>query len=316
MTDKDVGTATNDFDSPWKEALSLLFQDFLALLFPQVHDGIDWQQPVTFLDTELQKIVRDAGSGKKRVDKLVQVYTKEHTETWLLIHIEIQGRASVRFNQRMFRYFYRLQDAYPDREIVNLAVLTHQQLTHKLGRYQQQRWGSGISFQYPLVCLQDWADKEEELLHSDNPFACVVLAQLIAHRTRPNEQRMVEKAALMRRLLRSGYSTERVYELLRFIDWLLHLPETLSVQLMNRINPYEDDTMRYVAHFERVPYNKGLDEGIHQGVEATLRKQITLKFGALPDWAEERLHAASDEQLDRWVTHILSAESLEQLLSS
>jgi len=58
------------------------------------------------------------------------------------------------------------------------------------------------------------------------------------------------------------------------------------------------------------------EEGAHQGVEATLCKLIILKFGALPDWAEERLHAASDEQLDRWVTHILSAESLDQLLNS
>lgn len=33
----------------------------------------------------------------------------------------------------------------------------------------------------------------------------------------------------------------------------------------------------------------------HAGVKSTLRKQIALKFGELPDWADERLASATDE---------------------
>jgi len=51
-----------------------------------------------------------------------------------------------------------------------------------------------------------------------------------------------------------------------------------------------------------------------EGREGTLRKQITLKFGELPAWADERLTQASDEQLDVLVTRILTADSLEGLL--
>jgi hypothetical protein len=33
-----------DYDSPWKEALDLYFEPFLALLFPTIHAQIDWSR--------------------------------------------------------------------------------------------------------------------------------------------------------------------------------------------------------------------------------------------------------------------------------
>ena len=61
---------------------------------------------------------------------------------------------------------------------------------------------------------------------------------------------------------------------------------------------------------------RGIEKGLHKGVEGTLRKQIQLKFGPVPAWADERLTAATDEQLDHWVARILSAERLEDLFSA
>lgn len=62
-----------EYDSPWKEALDVYFPEFLQLLFPQVHQDINWEQGYEFLDTELQKVVRDANLGKRLADKLVKV---------------------------------------------------------------------------------------------------------------------------------------------------------------------------------------------------------------------------------------------------
>ncbi len=45
-----------------------------------------------------------------------------------------------------------------------------------------------------------------------------------------------------------------------------------------------------------------------------MRKQIALKFGEMPGWADQRLASATDAQLDEWVVQILSADSLEALL--
>ena len=39
-----------DYDSPWKEALSLYFQPFLAFFFPEAHAEIDWSRGYQSLD--------------------------------------------------------------------------------------------------------------------------------------------------------------------------------------------------------------------------------------------------------------------------
>jgi len=63
----------DDYDSPWKEALERYLPDALALLFPAAFAGIDWSPGYSFLDKELQKVVRDARLGRRLADKLVRV---------------------------------------------------------------------------------------------------------------------------------------------------------------------------------------------------------------------------------------------------
>ena len=77
----------NDYDSPWKEALEVYFPQFMQLLFPNAYAEIDWTRGYEFLETELQKIVRDADSGRRYTDKLVKVYTLAGDEIWVVIHI-------------------------------------------------------------------------------------------------------------------------------------------------------------------------------------------------------------------------------------
>jgi hypothetical protein len=43
-----------------------------------------------------------------------------------------------------------------------------------------------------------------------------------------------------------------------------------------------------------------------------LRHLLTTRFGALPDWAEEKLTGVSIEQLDGWAVRIFDAKSLEE----
>ncbi|RIK77611.1 hypothetical protein DCC62_09285 [candidate division KSB1 bacterium] len=99
-------------DSPWKEALEDLFEDFLAFFFPQIHRDIDFTKGYEFLDSELQQIITGSATGKRIVDKLVKVYLVDGSEKWLLIHIEIQGYEQTEFPERMFVYNYRIFDKF------------------------------------------------------------------------------------------------------------------------------------------------------------------------------------------------------------
>ncbi|MEI2644505.1 MAG: hypothetical protein WBQ93_10360 [Candidatus Competibacter sp.] len=62
-----------DYDSPWKTVLERFFPAFMEFYFPTAHAGIDWTQGYTFLDKELQKVVRDAKLGRRWTDSLVRV---------------------------------------------------------------------------------------------------------------------------------------------------------------------------------------------------------------------------------------------------
>ncbi|WP_404297300.1 hypothetical protein [Halomonas sp.] len=57
------------------------------------------------------------------------------------------------------------------------------------------------------------------------------------------------------------------------------------------------------------------DSGIRQGLKLALCRQISLKFGEIPAWVDERLKQASDEQLDTWVARILTANTLDEVFN-
>ena len=87
-----TGEAQADYDSPWKEAVERYFEEFLAFLFPEVHADVNWEMGYEFLDKELQQVVRDAELGRRLVDKLVKVWSQDGEETWVLVHLEVQGQ--------------------------------------------------------------------------------------------------------------------------------------------------------------------------------------------------------------------------------
>lgn len=63
-----------DYDSPWKEALDLYFEAFIALFFPAIYTEVDWVRGYEMLDKELQQICPEAEVGRRIVDKLVKVW--------------------------------------------------------------------------------------------------------------------------------------------------------------------------------------------------------------------------------------------------
>src|SRR5690606_27510036 len=60
---------------------------------------------------------------------------------------------------------------------------------------------------------------------------------------------------------------------------------------------------------------EGREEGRAEGRAEVLLKLLQLKFGALPESAEEKVRRASLEELDRWAERVLSAQSLEDTLA-
>ena len=121
-------TPSDDYDSPWKDALQRYLREFLAFFFPDIADDVDWGRGYEALDKEFQQIIKGAAVKTVFADNLFQVWRKNGREAWLLTHVEVQGQRDATFPKRMFRYNTRAWDLH-DRPVISLAILCDDQPT-------------------------------------------------------------------------------------------------------------------------------------------------------------------------------------------
>lgn len=311
-----------DYDSPWKMALDAYFKEFLELLFPTIHVQINWAHGYGFLDKELQQITANATSGRRYADKLIKVFAKDGQETWVLIHVEIQGEPEESFAQRMYTYNYRLRDRYQV-DVVSLAVLADTRYSFRPTEFSYHRWGCKLNFTFPIFKLIDWESYWDKLESSNNVFALVVMAQIHAKRLKDGASLEQVKIGLIRLLYERGYSREQVVELFNIIDWMIKLPQGLEQSFVQKVYEIQEETqMAYINTVERYERRMAVEEGLQIGLEKgrqegrqeALQNLVQIKFGELPDWALQRLQQATQKQIEDWTAAILTAESLEQML--
>jgi hypothetical protein len=254
---------STDFDSPWKEALDEYFEPFLALLFPAVHGQIDWSRGYESLDKEFQQVVREAEVGRRYVDKLVTVWTKDGGERWVLIHVEVQTTRDAAFPKRIYVYNYRVFDRY-NRPVASLAVLADEEDAWRPDEFRNSLFGCEAGIRFPFVKLLDFAGLEAVLEASANPFAKVVLAHLKARETQGNPaDRHAWKIRLVRGLYERGFTAKDVRELFRIIDWMMELPPALEQVFWQEMAKFQEEgRMPFITSIERVERREGLREGI------------------------------------------------------
>lgn len=266
---------TDDYDSPWKEMVEGYLEDFMKFFFPIAAEQIDWDKGYTFLDKEFQQVIRDAEFGRRLGDKLVKVWRKTGEESWVLIHIEIQGYFETDFMKRLYTYNYRIFDCY-SKPVVSMAILADDSRSWNPGSYGYELWGFSLNVKFPTVKLIEYGDKWEELEDSMNPFAIVTMAHLKTKETKKDiESRRHWKVNLVKMLYKRGYSRENVINLFRFIDWLMVLPKAVEEAFWDEISIYEEERkMPYVTSVEKIGIRKGIEQGIQQGIQRGIQRGI------------------------------------------
>ncbi|MCX7097520.1 MAG: cytosolic protein [Methylococcales bacterium] len=260
-------TLSDDYDSPWKEAIEHYFPEFMAFYFPAAYAQIDGSKEHVFLDQELRAVVQDAELGKRFVDKLVRVALLNGDENWIYIHIEVQGTKQAEFAERMFVYNYRLYDRYR-RPIASMAVLADKHEQWKPDSFGFTVLGCKHTLEFPVAKLTDHQHQVEELLASDNAFALITAAHILTQQTRnKNQARYQAKLRLVRLLYQRHWDKQRVINLFRVVDWLMKLPESLGQQLWQEIETIEESAkMQYITSVERLGIAKGRVEGRLEGL--------------------------------------------------
>ncbi|HLA36106.1 MAG TPA: DUF4351 domain-containing protein [Rhodocyclaceae bacterium] len=331
--DIETDTPADDYDSPWKEAVERYFPEFMEFYFAAAHAQIDWSKEYVFLDQELRTVIQEAEHGKRILDKLVRVTLLDGGESWIYIHIEIQGQHEKEFPQRMYVYNYRIFDRYRT-PVASMAVLVDDAPHWKPDVYAFELLGCELSLKFPIAKLTDYLGQEEALHDDTNPFALVTLASLLTRATRKDMQsRYAEKWKLVQLLYRRGWDKQRIIDLFLVLDWMMQLPPHLKHALHRNIEQIERiGKMRYISSVEQIGIEKGLQQGLLQGLQQgvqqgvqqglqqgealALRRLLAKRFGALPDELAARIAAASLDQVETWFDRAIEAPSLHAVFEN
>jgi hypothetical protein len=318
----------DDFDGAWKNMLSeKRFSQFIEFFMPEVHDQIDWIRQVAFLEQELRAITRKTKRGHRAVDRLVKVWLKDGTEKWVLIHIEIQSQEDPGFPLRMFQYYYRGRDLFPDRSMACLAILGDDNEAWKPGGYVDALWQTRVEFVFRVVKLKEYERHLEELEHSANPFARFTLAHLKTVQTRGDyETRLQWKLRIIKGLYGMGVPEAEIGQLYHDFDWLLALPDTLAIRYHREMARFEEEqTMPHLSTAERIGRKIGRKEGREEGREEGRVQEARMlllrlgskRFGDPGEQVRVALEAISSlEALEKLADSLLEAENWNELLNN
>ena len=285
-----------DYDSPWKDILETYFQSAMELCFPKIAMQVDWARGVQLLSKEFQKIVRRSELGRRNVDVLVQVWSREGLEQWVLLHVEVQAQRDLEFPRRMFDYHSRFCQRY-NRPVASLAILADAHPEWKPTAFKQALWGCESQLRFPVCKLLDLARNETRLLRNPNPFAIVVLAQIKALQTQGAlRQRRVWKTTLARLGYERNYPKRVVLDLFSFVDWIMDLSPKLESEFDTEHTHYEDSkSMKYVTNIERRGRAEGRVEGQAVALRTAALEFLEVRFGELPYELREELKALGNE---------------------
>ena len=290
--------AQSSQDSAWKDIIEELLEEFLAFFFPHMYSDIDFSKGYSFLDKELQKIIKSDEIGKRYADKLVNVFLKTGEEKWLLIHVEVQGYTEPHLVERMFIYNYRIFNRYK-KEVISAVILTDTDSSYRPRLYYRERWGFRLEMEFPLVKLIDYCSQEKALKKSSNPFALATIAFLRYSEEKGSLKRLYEaKKELLTVLFEKNFSKRYIQALFKFIDWLLQLPEALEWKIENEI--YEvtggKTTMPYVTSWERMAAKRAAVKAKKEDAEKMLEEGLDIaQIIRITGLTKEKVHQIKDE---------------------
>ena len=285
------GEKNTDFDSAWKDVIEGLVEPFLEFFFPEIHRDINFSKEVKIMDSASRGITPYGKVGKRYADKLIEVHLKNGTRACVcvFIHVEVQGTKEKKgiFPERAYVYNYRTYDKNIDKgvKVISVAILTDEDENYRPDEYLVQQWGFELRMKIPMVKIIDYKNKKElreRLETSNNPMAMVVLAQLERYKLKKadNNEKSAVKWELIRRCYERKYTKEEIRVLLKFIDWLIRLPEGLNEQLSTKIEKLEEDyKMPYITSWERIAEKKGMKIGEQRGVK--IGKQEGVESGKI-----------------------------------
>ena len=289
-----------DHDRLFKELISTFFVDFIALFFPSILEYLDTNS-INFLDKE---IFTDVTQGEKYESDLVAQVKFRGEQSFFLVHIEAQSTARSGFNRRMFNYFARFDEkfAFPIYPIVIFSYDSPQKAA--VNQYEVSFPDFKVlEFNYQVIQLNrlNWRD----FLNQNNPVASALMAKMkIDKLDRPKV-----KAECLRLLVTLKLDPARMQLISGFVDTYLTLNQAEELQFQSEIREFtqteQEDMMQITTSWMR--------QGIEQGIEGLLLRQLRRKFGVIDNGLEDRIRVLKVDQLEALGEALLEFRAVDDL---
>ena len=310
----------------------------MRLFFPTSCSKINWSIRPRFRDKELAAVGFGDASNIMVADKLIEVRLLNGQAQWILIHIEVQAQYDAALAQRMFDYNYHISNQY-GKPVSSLVLLADENPAWNPHHFHYEALETVTDFSFATAKLQNYANRTEELMASDNPFAWVALAHLRTQQARHDPDKLyAAKWQLTKLLFQHRWTKRRIIVLFKVINWMIALPtphqerywqavlrfeKERKMELLNPLEQWfvdqgwEKGLKKGMAQGLEKGLEKGLEQGLEQGrnegAAALLEWQLERRFGPLSQPTQRKLAKASMEQLRAWSEALIDAQSLKQV---
>jgi len=158
-----------------------------------------------------------------------------------------------------------------------------------------------MRYEFRILDLKTW--NGEQLLASED-WGDNVLALLTA----VEQERVLQRVEEQGRKL-EGEEQQNAANLFVIISGIMGIEETV-VKRVHMIDIMENKVLGPAI---RQGIEQGKALGIELGQMQALSRQLTKKFGPLPDPVMTRLHGASEAELLSWIDRVLTARTLDEV---
>ncbi|MBF0425243.1 MAG: DUF4351 domain-containing protein [Magnetococcales bacterium] len=227
-----------------------------------------------------------------------------------IFHLELQSGHDPDMAWRMLEYFLLIRGQHPDARIVQQVLYVGADPLAFVTEIEE----TDLRFRYTVRDIREIDC--QKMLESPYPEE-----DLLAILCRLQDERQTLRAILARIAMMAPKAGADALEKLVILAGLRRLGNTVKEEVKAvpiTVNVMENEFLYDI-------FIKGRSEGIQEGIQigeqqthlkgeaALLLRLLKQRFGSLPDWVPERVHAADATALETWGDRVLTAPTLQEL---